>query len=176
MTPLDRALKRLAEVQREAAEIRRFIELYQKFDGSEARAPAPMAGPESSDTQLIGNSPDTLGNHPVDKPIEARRKTRHDGPTPREIAEIMERVIREAGRPMSRGDIVDALARRDIEIPAQDKARYVGTLAWRNKGTFVNIDGLGYWLRDTPFKPDAPGTHMIYAQNPPEEHSDELME
>lgn len=49
---------------------------------------------------------------------------------------------------MSRGEIVDALERRDVEIPAQDKARYIGTLAWRNKGTFVNIEGRGYWLRD----------------------------
>ncbi len=51
---------------------------------------------------------------------------------------------------MSRGEIVDAFDRRDIEIPAKDKARYVGTIAWRNKGVFVNIEGRGYWLSRLP--------------------------
>ena len=48
---------------------------------------------------------------------------------------------------MTRGELVEALARRDVHIPAQDKPRYIGTLIWRNKSKFVNIEGRGYWLR-----------------------------
>ena len=32
-TPLDKALKRLAELQREIDEVTKFIELYQRFEG-----------------------------------------------------------------------------------------------------------------------------------------------
>ena len=39
---------------------------------------------------------------------------------------------------------------RDVEIPATDKARYVGTIMWRNKSKFLNIEGRGYWLRGEP--------------------------
>lgn len=71
-----------------------------------------------------------------------RRKARPD-----EIAQIMERVIREVGRPMTRGQLVDALERRDVDLPAADKGRYIGTIIWRHKSIFVNIEGFGYWLR-----------------------------
>jgi hypothetical protein len=64
----------------------------------------------------------------------------------------MERLIRETGRPMTRGEIVSAFERRDVDIPAKDKARYLGTIAWRHKGTFVNIEGRGYWLKDSLYR------------------------
>ena len=70
-----------------------------------------------------------------------RRRNIMGAPSPKETAELMERVIREAGRPMSRGEIVDAFDRRDIEIPAKDKARYVGTIAWRQQRGFREYRG-----------------------------------
>jgi hypothetical protein len=75
------------------------------------------------------------------------------GPRPDHIADMMERIIREVGHPMTRGEIVAAFERRDVEIPYEDKARYVGTIAWRNKGRFDNIEGRGYWLRGEPVPP-----------------------
>lgn len=89
----------------------------------------------------------------VDIPVENTvRPGRPRGKTgrPDEIALHMERIIREAGRPMTRGEIVKAFEVRDLKIPYDDKGRYVGTIAWRHKGTFVNIPGQGYWLRDEP--------------------------
>jgi hypothetical protein len=173
-TPLDRALKRLAELQREIDEVTKFIELYQRFEGKVVDAGAQMTFFESI-PQLIGNETAGGSNQAVDNSARKPRRNRPPGATPREIAEIMERVIRESGEPMSRGRIVDALERREIEIPAADKERYVGTIAWRNKGTFVNITGRGYWLRDSPqgVRNVAPGTTY---SDPPEEHSDDLPE
>ena len=86
---------------------------------------------------------------------------------------MMERLIREVGRPMTRGEIVDAFAKRDIEIPAKDPARYLGTIAWRNKRIFVNIEGRGYWLRDSPAGVKGIPPNTPYS-DPPEETDPDL--
>lgn len=96
--------------------------------------------------EVAGNiTPQSHIPFPVHKPRNHRK-----GGRPGTVAEHMERIIRDVGRPMTRGEIVAAFEARDIPIPFEDKARYVGTIAWRHKGTFVNIDGEGYWLRDEP--------------------------
>lgn len=173
-TPLDKALTRLADLQHEIAEIKRFIEMYQRFEGAEnLNSEAPTAPPEGK--ELRGNVSTVSANHPVDNSQKTARRNRPSGATPKEIAEIMERVIREADRPLSRGEIVDALERREIEIPAKDKPRYVGTIAWRNKGNFLNIDGRGYWLRNVPLTSKTPIPTESFS-DPPEEHSEDLFE
>lgn len=172
MTPLDKALQRLAQLQREEAELRQFIAMYQQLDGAGALSHTQVAW-RVDDKQLKGNDDNKKNNLPVDNLAQRHRKNRPPGPTPKETAALMERVIRERGEPMSRGEIVEAFDRRDVEIPAQDKARYVGTIAWRNKGTFVNIEGRGYWIRGLPFV----GKRQLDPSDfsdPPEEQSDEL--
>lgn len=132
---------------------------------------APALAEEADDQQLKGNIIHYGDNPHVDNLAHRSRKSRHLGPPPKEIAELMERVIRERGEPMSRGEIVEALERRDVEIPAQDKARYVGTLAWRKKGTFMNIEGRGYWLRNAGIPKlsgdpiDTPNYHSLPEEN-----------
>lgn len=172
MTPLDKALQRLAQLQREEAELRKFISMYQQLEGDGVHSHTE-SGRRVDDKQLKGNDDDKEGNLPVDNYAQRNRKNRPPGPTPKETAALMERVIRERGEPMSRGEIVQAFDRRDVEIPAQDKARYVGTIAWRNKGTFVNIEGLGYWIRGLPFVGKRPLDPSAFS-DPPEEKSDEL--
>jgi hypothetical protein len=88
-----------------------------------------------------------IGNNSVDNiPREGRWKRGR----PAEIVAIIERIIREAGRPLTRGEIVEALEQRDVHIPAEDKQRYIGTIAWRHKSVFGNVGGLGYWLTGEP--------------------------
>jgi hypothetical protein len=88
---------------------------------------------------------------------------------------MTERLIREAGHPLTRGEIVKAFEARDVEIPAKDPARYLGTIAWRHKGMFKNVEGLGYWLKGEPMPS---GSKLLgqFAEDPPEEHCDELPE
>ena len=66
---------------------------------------------------------------------------------PAEIADRIVEIIRDVGRPMSRGEIVLEFERRGVGIPYDDKARYIGTVAWRNQDVIENIKGQGYWLR-----------------------------
>ncbi|MDF2119733.1 hypothetical protein PY365_29655 [Roseiarcaceae bacterium H3SJ34-1] len=162
-TPIENARKRLAEIRAEAAEIERFIEFYKRFedepDANQVEAAATPTGGNLSTETVV---------QVVDK---SRRRSDRTGPTPSEIAQVMERVIRDVGRPMTRGEIVEALERRDIEIQAQDKYRYVGTLAWRHKSIFINVEGRGYWLRSERMPA---GRRLLLPDDPPEETSDEL--
>lgn len=162
-TPIDNAKKKLAMLRAEIARIEQFISDYHVFsagiDGDRA---------DTRRTPLQGNL--STDDFPVDKRIEARRL---GGPTPRDLAEMMERLIRDVGRPMTRGEIVEALELKDIVIPAQDKHRYIGTIAWRNKALFLNVHGRGYWLRGE--RPDkSVGGMATLAIDQPTEQSDKL--
>jgi hypothetical protein len=131
---IENARKRLAELKEEIAEIERFLQLWERFEA--------------------GTNADHLQNVPGKEPLpvdnSGGRRRRIQGARPDEVAFHMERVIRDRGEPMSRSEIVKALEARDILIPALDKSRYVGTIAWRNKATFKNIEGRGYWLCNEP--------------------------
>jgi hypothetical protein len=136
---IDNARKRLAALRNQVAELERFIQMYEELkEGADA---------DKSDTHASRLSGALIGNKPVDNfPHDRRRKRGR----PAEIVTIIERIIREAGRPLTRGEIVEALERRDVHIPAEDKQRYVGTIAWRHKSVFGNVGGLGYWLTGEP--------------------------
>lgn len=165
-TPLDNALKRLAELKAEIARIERFVEDYRAF--------SDPASPDAELTpgQTIGGNISRPGvtECPVDNSWRARRLGRK---TPSELAELMARLLAEAGHPMTRGDLVEAIEHRDVEIPAKDKSRYIGTLAWRHKGTFINIEGRGYWLRGRLTDVSTVEPNTPYS-DPAEEHSPEL--
>jgi len=140
--PIENARRRLAEIEAEAERIRQFLAMYERFSneyrlGSED---LPATNPKENYPQDL--SAVNIGDN--------SRRSGRKGPLPRELVALMERLIREVARPMTRGEIVEALNRREVEIPAKDQQRYIGTLAWRHKGTFVNIEGRGYWLRREP--------------------------
>jgi hypothetical protein len=150
--PADAARERIAALKSEIAELEGFLQLYYRLAGSPDAAVAA-----SSQTLVVPVSAEKYGNvtlqtvgkqpvdNSVDRPGRKRSKVRPDA-----MAEHIARIIREVGGPMTRGQIVEALERRDIHIPFEDKGRYVGTIAWRHKGTFENVEGRGYWLRGEP--------------------------
>lgn len=79
-----------------------------------------------------------------------KKKRRHSTGKPDQMAREVELVLQEFGQPMTRGKIIEALRSRNIELSAADKGRYIGTIIWRHKETFINIEGQGYWLRNEP--------------------------
>jgi hypothetical protein len=146
---IENARKRVIGLKRQLAELERFIQMYEELDaGKEANQADTHAGHLNG--ALIGN------NSGDNFPRERRRKRGR----PAEIVAIIERIIREAGRPLTRGEIVEALELRDVHIPAEDKQRYIGTIAWRHKGAFENVGGLGYWLTGEPL-PIAMGLPLV---------------
>jgi hypothetical protein len=139
--PIGIAKKRLLAIKVEMAEIEQFIRMYE----------ALSAGKVGGEVGVnVGDLDEKLSPtiRAVDNGDNFSGRRDRMGSKPGELARLMERLIRETGRPMTRGEIVAAFERRDVEIPGKDKARYLGTIAWRHKGTFVNIEGRGYFLRD----------------------------
>jgi DNA-binding transcriptional regulator YiaG len=72
---------------------------------------------------------------------------------PQVVISTSDAILRDNGRPMTRGELADELQIRRVYLPGKDnesRARYVGTILWRNRDRFENIEGKGYWLRDVP--------------------------
>jgi hypothetical protein len=130
---IENAKRRLDELTKEIEEIQLFIALHERY-ATLSTGPNPDA--EVSSEMPVGRK---------------QRRSRGEGLTPKGIVELVERLIREAGKPLTRGDIIDALEARQVDLPGQDKPRYIGTIMWRNKSKFQQIEGLGYWLRGLPW-------------------------
>lgn len=146
-TPADIARKKILDLRLQISELERFLEIYERLLADGSAIDGGNLSPLSTDAE---------GNETPQMPVEKGRRKRGSGARPDQMADLMERIIREVGRPMTRGEIVVALEKRDVLIPYEDKPRYLGTIAWRNKGRFLNVEGRGYWLRDEPI-PDENG-------------------
>ena len=144
------ARDKLAYHRKQVSELEAFLRVYDALSQS------------ASETLSVGDtlSADIVrGNTTLLKTVDkspARRRRGRSKMRPDDVSDLRARVIREVGRPLTRGEIVTAFDRRDVEIPYEDKGRYIGTIAWRNKGRFVNIEGRGYWLRDEPLPAAVP--------------------
>lgn len=166
-TPLDRAKQRLAVLRSEIREIERFIEMYETFD----HGSVSLRRLTSKETvESAGGTTHSVDKFAVDRdvPIPPPSPRRRNETPPKAIVELVERMIREAGQPLTRGEILDRLQARDVEITVADKARYVGTIMWRNKSKFINIEGRGYWLRGEAIPPHS----HITAGRPEDEDED----
>jgi hypothetical protein len=147
--PAAAARAKIAALKAEIARLEDFLALYEELSSAgkkvnRAEALTVVSG------QAMGNETPQL---PVDKSVDNQRRKRRNGARPDQFADHMERIIREVGRPMTRGEIVAAMERRDILIPYEDKGRYLGTIAWRHKRRFKNVEGRGYWVADLPIPP-----------------------
>ena len=131
---IDNARRRLAELEKEIEEIQKFIELHERYLKLSTDSDA------ADDNEIVSSD--------ISQKQRKSRKTRM--PTTN-LVDMIERIIREANHPLTRGELVEMLEARDVELPAADKPRYVGTIMWRNKSKFINIEGHGYWLRGMPW-------------------------
>ena len=83
----------------------------------------------------------------------AKSNTRERGSiAPAEIAKIAREILLDNGRPMKRGELVDALARRNVPLAGKDKNKNLGTILWRHQTMFVALDNLGYWVKGVPLE------------------------
>jgi hypothetical protein len=79
----------------------------------------------------------------------AARKTNNPG-MPNAVAQVAERILRDTGRPMRRGELAAAIEETGFVLPSVKKSTYVGTILIRMPGRFVHVHGAGYWLTDEP--------------------------
>jgi hypothetical protein len=63
----------------------------------------------------------------------------------------IEAVIREAGKPLTRGNLLKKLDQRGTPVGGEaDRAKNMGTIMWRLKDQFINLPGYGYWIKGEP--------------------------
>lgn len=121
---LANALKRQKELLAELEQIEQFLALHKRF-----------AAPESA---------------PVKRKRVSRPRKRMVRSRPDDFVSLMETALRRNSAPMTRGQLAAAVEHQGVRIPSADKAKYLGTILWRNSQKFENIEGKGYWLRGVP--------------------------
>lgn len=143
----EKARARIRVLKSQISELERFLEILN--DLKNLKSFAKDANLEFELPLFESSEGNVTPQIPVENSETKQRRLRNKM-RPSHVVELMERIIREVGRPMTRSELVEAFEKRDVQIPFEDKARYIGTIAWRHKGMFVNIEGKGYWLRREP--------------------------
>ncbi|ADH89950.1 hypothetical protein Snov_2656 [Ancylobacter novellus DSM 506] len=134
---LSKALKIKEKLLDELSKVEQFIRLHNELFGEGDDVAEPNHGRQSEDES--------------DSP--KRRRGR-----PSEIADAAWKVIKELNRPVQRGELVERIEAMGIDVSSDDKPRYIGTILWREKDRFENIEGRGYWavsLGDPPSPEDS---------------------
>lgn len=133
------ALKRLNVLKKEIDEIETFLRLYDKYaEGQIDVGPGEIEAAEPS-AEHVAASP-SRPNRP---------SVRHDVLRPAEIVKHCLRFILDAGRPLTRGELLARLDAEGLKISATtSRGTYVGTVVWRSK-KFHSV-GDGYWPKGVP--------------------------
>ena len=124
------ALKKRKKLKDELAEIDRFIALCRQF--SEDR------------------DPDTHRHRTKTEPMSLSDVL---GDSPERIRKLCRELMIEHAKPMTRAELVIGLETHGVVLKSKDKANYIGTILWRAKDQFVNLESFGYWPKDTPYGP-----------------------
>lgn len=81
----------------------------------------------------------------------AETSRRFRGPVrPADVAAAVKSILQRERRPMRRGELVPELEKLGVQLAGRDKNKNLGTILWRHKNEFIQIDNLGYWLKDVP--------------------------
>jgi hypothetical protein len=133
---VSKALKEKKELQKRLAEIEQFLRLYNELSGQTGEATPPVNSADKS-TRAVRSEP--------------TRRAFLRGP--KTVVRVSTTVLEQVGHPLTRGELAAELEERGVELRGKDResrARYVGTILWRKRELFENIDGKGYWFKDVP--------------------------
>lgn len=141
-----KALKRRDTLRRELQEVEQFLLLWHRVIGTEAEHSS-----QSEDAQ-----PDGHPAAPVSVPARSSARSQSPplrSPSRQHARDIARRVILAKGLPMTRGELVAAFEAEGAPIAGRDPNRNVGTIMWRLRSDFVNIEGHGYWPKEVSLPP-----------------------
>jgi hypothetical protein len=127
---LQRALDRRRQLREELAAVDKFVESYSAVQ--ERRNAKPETDDLFPDSVAVGPKPRALHSAAVSAAMDAAA-----------------RLIVEAGRPLTRGELVTKLSSEGHQLDGADKNKVLGTNLWRS-GKFVNLKGAGYWPKSEP--------------------------
>ena len=150
---LSKALKLKQQLQDELVKVEQFIALHKDIFGEGfGQRELPL------DTPKAPNESHQVNSAPL---LKAPRKKKPKRLKTDRLVRVAERILREVGRPLTRGEMVKELEKRGVRLKSSDNPRYVGTIMWRNREKFVNA-GDGYWLRGETYTVKDPHTGELY--------------
>lgn len=160
---VENALARRTEIRRELEEIERFLGLYDRFKSLGSAQPtlgimtATTAIADAAQSSIYASNAAQSWPRPAPKQehIESSAPQKPTKSLSREeLRPHIEAIIREAGRPLTRGNLLRKLDQRGTPVGGEaDRAKNMGTIMWRLKEHFVNLPGYGYWLKNEPYPP-----------------------
>src|SRR3954447_7273819 len=103
--------------------------------------------PRSTSSATSSMASGTIPSRPA-KPHPDRLKIMHLFPD----RPLAYEVLLEHGRPMTRNELVGAIEARGFPLAGKNKSKNLGTILWRFRNRFDNIEGRGYWPKDVPLK------------------------
>lgn len=140
------ALRRRSELRQELERIETFLALCEEYANLPGR---PVAFAGEADAPKLSLE----GDLTVTRSASAPEEKTQEAIAGMALVPYIRRTILDVGRPLSRGEVVNALAERAIQVGGQDPATNVGTIMWRAKADFVNLKPHGYWPRDVAYAP-----------------------
>src|SRR5665647_2357574 len=142
-TPLARALKERKELKeiissamQKLEKIEQFLSMYRQFTVDETSVEKGVS--EAVEQPTIG------------KAFEWGRS--QDG-----FDILIRQVLRDVGRPMQSGEVVDEFRRRGHPIGGSNELKQTWNRLWaaKTRKAIINLPGLGYWLPDEPLTAEA---------------------
>ncbi|RYG96264.1 MAG: hypothetical protein EON58_12475 [Alphaproteobacteria bacterium] len=91
----------------------------------------------------------TPEQYPLGYDVPAPRSKAQQAAAVRAALDDAVRMMREEGKPLTRGHLVKRLEAAGHALEGGDKSKVLGTNMWRS-GRFINIKGKGYWPKGTP--------------------------
>ncbi|SRR6266446_1262484 len=148
-TAYERAVARKERLLKELEEVNNFLRLYSRFA---RKTPPKIEGGDASYPQ------DSM---PLDNPNSTGIRVTSQYVRRKELTPILTTIILKNGRPMTRSEIATALAAEGYPIMAKDASKNIGTIMWRLRDQFVNIEGRGYWPRGVSLLVGEDGSQVL---------------
>jgi hypothetical protein len=150
---IQNAIRRRSDLRSELRDVERFLELYQQFKApSDPRQATldvrePVEDSEEQTESTATAFPPFNGPGVTPEPAEAV-----PGLSREELRPHIRETIIEAGKPLTRGQILRRLDAKDVRVGGKaDRSKNMGTILWRLRDDFVNLTGYGYWPRDLAY-------------------------
>jgi hypothetical protein len=152
---LRNALNMRQKLKTELLDIENFIRVYQHLrtiespqQSLELESSEPEQALESANFVQPVSDSDESRVHVPESAAMARR-----GYTKEMLKPHVRKLLLDAGTPLTRTQLLRALDARDIPVGGSNRPKNMGTIMWRLSDHFVNLDGFGYWPKDTPYAP-----------------------
>jgi hypothetical protein len=134
----DEAHNELEFIKDEIQKIDVFLQLWKQY--------AKTEGEQGEEVEATPERPNIRRIIDRIEKYQAKRLSR------KEYAQKSREIILENGEPMTRGELVVAFRDKGLHIGGTDKRKNMGTIMWRLRDKFVNIEGRGYWPKDVAYE------------------------